>query len=96
MLEKIFPETIFVRKWIRKFGRKKAFTKQLSVIAEEAFEAQGKFSQENYDGAIGELTDVLQATYTAIRMIPGYTPKKVSDEIRKMIDKNDKRGYYPK
>ncbi len=94
MLENIFPKTIFVEKWKKEFGQERAFTKQLSIVTEELFEAQKDFSQEKYDKAIAELVDVMQAASTAMRMIPGYTNQKVDDAIIAVTQKNHDRGYY--
>ena len=94
MLEKLFPKTIFVEQWKKKFGDKRAFTKQLAVVNEELLEAQGDYAEGNHNKAIEELADVMQAASTAMRMIPGYTDQKANDAIKMMIKKNNDRDYY--
>ena len=95
-LEDCFPETIFAKKWIEEFGLRKAVIKQLTVVAGELFEVQDDFSRDDNDRALMELVDVLQATYTAIRMIPGYSNDRVVELINKVQEKNTKKGYYVK
>ena len=93
-LDKYFPETIFTKKWVEEFGLEKAVIKQLTVIVGELFEAQDDFSRENNDRVLMELVDVMQATYTAIRMIPGYSDEKINKIVNEVKAKNEKRGYY--
>ena len=93
-LESKFPKTIFSEQYIEKYGLKKAFLKQLTVVAGEILETQEAWTEQDYEHTIEECVDVMQSIYTALYMIPGYTAKKVENIIKQVQDKNTKRGYY--
>ena len=93
-LEDKFPKTIFTQKYIEKYGLDKAITKQLEVVAGELFEVRDAFSKKEYNHAIEESIDAIQAIYTALYMIPGYSNEKVEKIIENVKTKNKKRGYY--
>lgn len=95
-LEDKFPKTIFTQKYIDKYGLDKAISKQLEVVSGELFEVRDAFSKKEYNHAIEECVDSIQAIYTTLYMIPGYNNDKIETIIEEVIEKNKKRGYYVK
>ena len=90
----MFPQTIFARQYVEKYGLNKAISKQLEVVTGELFEARDAASRDNHDHTIEELVDAMQAIHTVLYMIPGYSADRVEEIIRGVKEKNEKRGYY--
>lgn len=95
-LEDKFPETIFTKQYIEKYGLDKAIRKQLEVVAGELFEIQDAYSRREYEHTIEEAVDAIQAIHTLLYMVPGYSSEKVENQINQVKEKNNKRGYYIK
>lgn len=93
-LEECFPKTIFVDEYIEKDGVTNGIIRQLKVVKNEIIEVHKPIIEKDFDSAMEELLDTMHATYTALRMVPGYDVKKVSNLIKQIHRKNNKRGYY--
>ncbi|KKK72309.1 hypothetical protein LCGC14_2905140, partial [marine sediment metagenome] len=93
-LESMFPETVFAKQYIKKYGLNKAISKQCEVVTGELFELRDAASREDYYHTVEEAIDAIQAIYTLVYMILGYSPEQVQQIIDEVQQKNNKRGYY--
>lgn len=92
----MFPQTIFANQYIEKHGLNKAISKQLEVVSGELFEIRDAASRDNYENAVEEIIDAMQALHTVLYMMPNYSPERVAEIIEQVKFKNEKRGYYVK
>ncbi len=92
-LEKMFPQTIFSEQYVQEHGLDKAIVKQLGVVAGELFETGNAAAVENYEKVLEESVDAIQAVFTLMYMVPGYSEQKITALIERVREKNKERGY---
>ena len=93
-LDTDFPETIFVKQYIDKYGNVMAILKQLNVVMGEIDEVRDAVTRHNYSAAREELIDTMHAAHSALRMLPGYSEDSTTDTLVVVRNKNRHWGYY--